>query len=79
MTREAVHDDVIPLSKPIQSKSGNTISEIPICAGQSVLISVCAYNRLVDVWGEDAQEFNPRRWIDNSTEKEVKVGVYSNL
>ena len=79
MTRAAVQADVIPLSKPIHSKSGDTISEIPISAGQSVLISVCAYNRLVDVWGEDAQEFNPMRWIDNLTEKEVKVGVYSNL
>ncbi|KAF7790145.1 hypothetical protein EIP86_001097 [Pleurotus ostreatoroseus] len=79
MTRAAVQDDVIPLSKPIHSKSGDAISEIPVSAGQSVLISVCAYNRLVDVWGEDAQEFNPMRWIDNPTEKEVKVGVYSNL
>lgn len=79
MMRVAVQDDVIPLSKPILSKTGATITDIPVSAGQSVLISICAYNRLTDLWGEDAHEYNPMRWIHPTAEKDIKVGVYANL
>ncbi len=43
--REAAKDDVIPLSKPVYGKSGEMISEIPVTAGQNIMISICAYNR----------------------------------
>ncbi|KAJ3559576.1 hypothetical protein NM688_g255 [Phlebia brevispora] len=81
LTRIAVQDDVIPLAYPIHSQTGETITEIPISAGQAVLISICGYNRLPELWGQDAHEWNPMRWIngDANMEKENKVGVYSNL
>ena len=43
--REAGKDDVLPLSHPIETADGNIISEIPVAAGQEILISICAYNR----------------------------------
>ncbi|THG97108.1 hypothetical protein EW026_g4830 [Hermanssonia centrifuga] len=77
--REAAKDDVIPLSKPVYGKSGEMISEIPVTAGQNIMISICAYNRLPDVWGNDANEWNPMRFVDASEEKQVKVGILANL
>ena len=43
--RQASRDDVIPLSSPIMTKSGQLISEIPISKGQNIAISVGGYNR----------------------------------
>ena len=45
--RVAEKDDVIPLENPIVTETGETISEIPIAAGQVILPSICSYNRSV--------------------------------
>ena len=31
------------------------------------------------IWGEDADSFNPTRFLDGSIDNEVKVGMYGNL
>ncbi|RDX48634.1 cytochrome P450 [Lentinus brumalis] len=78
--RQSLHDDVLPLSKPMMTRSGKVVTEIPIRAGLRIILSVCAYNREKDVWGEDAHAFNPERWLDPSKGKRgTSVGVYSNL
>ncbi|CAL1711674.1 unnamed protein product [Somion occarium] len=78
--RQAANNDVLPVSKPITLKSGRIVSEIPIPRGTKVLLSVTAYNRNKDVWGEDAHVFNPDRWLDDDTTKRAtNAGVYSNL
>ncbi|TFK56441.1 cytochrome P450 [Heliocybe sulcata] len=56
--------DVIPLSKPIIGVDGKAISFIPIGAGQVIQVSLDGYNRLKDVWGDDAHEFRPERWLE---------------
>ena len=45
--RQSLRDDVLPLSRPIVTRSGKTITEIPIRAGLRLNLSVCAYNRWV--------------------------------
>lgn len=47
LMREADSDDVIPLSQPIETRSGKIINEIPISKGQGITASICTYNRLV--------------------------------
>ncbi|TFK96162.1 cytochrome P450 [Pterulicium gracile] len=58
LAREAGQDDVIPLSFPIQTQSGALVDSITVRKGQSIGISVCAYNRIRAIWGEDAHEWN---------------------
>ncbi|KAH0828945.1 cytochrome P450 [Lanmaoa asiatica] len=79
--RIACRDDILPLSKPILTESGYTINEVPVPKGTQIMVSIAAYNRDKDLWGEDAHEFNPDRWL-NGTMDEKKlagIGVYSNL
>ncbi|KAF8842051.1 cytochrome P450 [Paxillus ammoniavirescens] len=78
LVRKADRDDALPLSTPIVTKSGKVIKDIPISKGQHIIASICAYNRLKSVWGEDADTWNPMRFLDSSGER-MNVGVFANL
>ncbi len=45
LPRVALKDDVIPLAHPIVSSTGETVSEIPIKAGQVLYASFAGYQR----------------------------------
>ncbi|KIJ66116.1 hypothetical protein HYDPIDRAFT_110276 [Hydnomerulius pinastri MD-312] len=79
--RVAGRDDILPLSQPITTESGEVINEVPIPKGTRIVASIAAYNRNTELWGEDAHEFNPNRWLDGGAnrKKAVSIGVYSNL
>ncbi|KAK0199315.1 cytochrome P450 [Desarmillaria ectypa] len=66
--RAAPHDDVLPLS-------GSKTLAIP--KGQTLLCSLYLYNRLPSIWGADAEEWNPARFLDKGIP--VSLGVYANL
>ncbi|KAI9449717.1 cytochrome P450 [Lactarius psammicola] len=80
--RTASRDDILPLAFPITTKSGEQIASIPIKKGTQIDISTAVYNRLPDVWGKDADEWNPERFLDPQREfKEASsnIGVFGNL
>ncbi|KAK0438180.1 cytochrome P450 [Desarmillaria tabescens] len=77
--RQPAQDDVLPLSEPITTSDGQVYSHIPIRKGQAILASIYTYNRLPSVWGEDADEWNPRRFLDGRDVKQTSLGVYANL
>ncbi|KAA1474653.1 cytochrome P450 [Dentipellis sp. KUC8613] len=79
LARIAENDDVIPLAFPVTTKTGETISAIPISKGQGIQISISAYNRMPEIWGKDAHEFNPERFLETGGAKQTSVGVFSNL
>jgi alkylphenol/PAH-inducible cytochrome P450 monooxygenase len=99
LIRYAAKDDILPLSEPIITTTGEAINEIPVGKGQGFLIDICLYNRyeyricyglvcltstetnpsIKSIWGEDADQFNPMRFIDGRVENAVKVGMYGNL
>jgi hypothetical protein len=45
---EPLNDEILPLSKPIHTLDGRTISEIPVGKGQIIQVSVAGYNRFVN-------------------------------
>ncbi|KAH9936872.1 cytochrome P450 [Epithele typhae] len=61
--RVAAKDDVIPLSQPIRTKHGELVDAIAICAGQEVGIPIGYMNTALALWGPDAREFKPERWL----------------
>ncbi|KAI0284851.1 cytochrome P450 [Russula brevipes] len=76
LRREAKRDDVIPLAFPVTTKLGPKLSSIPITKGTQIDIAVDVYNRLPEVWGPDADQWNPERFLNL---KKTSLGVYSNL
>ncbi|KAI1785387.1 cytochrome P450 [Ganoderma leucocontextum] len=80
LPRVAVKDDVIPLARPIVSTTGETISEVPIKAGQVFYASFAGYQRLPEVWGNDADVWDPDRFLHIDTASQpASVGVFANL
>ncbi|KAH9018097.1 cytochrome P450 [Lactarius pseudohatsudake] len=79
LLKEATQDDVIPLSSPIITKSGEQVSSIPVRKGTLVDLATGVYNRLPEIWGADTNEFKPERFLDIDKSHHSNVGVFGNL
>jgi len=78
--RVAREDHVLPLTRPMVGRSGKVHQSLPVPKGTIVYVSCWGYNLNPDVWGPDAMEFRPERWLGSSTEKfETPLGMYGNL
>lgn len=61
--RVALKDDVVPLSKSYKRADGKgTYNSIVIPKGHELFIPLNVIQLSKEIWGEDAQEFNPDRW-----------------
>jgi cytochrome P450 len=70
------------LFNPIQGIDGKEITEIPIPKNTEILISLIASNINPEIWGPDANEWKPERWLSHLPErvKDAQIpGVYSHL
>lgn len=78
----ATRDAILPVATPIKALDGHEINEIFIPKGQEIFISLFDCNRDPEIWGPDAEEWNPNRWLSplplSVTESRVP-GIYSNL
>jgi len=54
---------LIPLSRPVLGKDGQTIDCIPVRAGTMVVAGTAAVNRDPAVWGPNADQWIPERWL----------------
>jgi len=79
MQRVPKKDSVLPLVTPIIGISGKVYKELPVPAGTLMNISIVGYNLNKDLWGPDAYEFRPERWLDMDNKLESPFGVYGNL
>lgn len=59
-------DDVIPLSKSIQTADGQFVDSIFVAKDSVVYIPITAINRSEALWGKNAKVFDPTRWLDES-------------
>nr|VWO94673.1 Acyl-CoA ligase AFT1-1 (EC (AF-toxin biosynthesis protein 1-1) [Ganoderma boninense] len=80
--RVARKDVVLPLSEPIRGLDGTLMHEIFVPKDTQVFVSITSSNKNPDIWGPDAAEWKPERWLSTlpDTVTDAKMpGVYSNL
>ena len=79
----ALKDTVLPLLWPIKSTDGKTeIKEILVPKGTDIVVSIMSANKDKRIWGEDANEWKPSRWLSplpESSQKAHLPGVYSQM
>lgn len=78
-TREAT---VLPLSSPMRTLSNKTVTQLPIPKDTRISISIIGCNQNPKIWGDDAYEWKPERWLQPLRDEVVQAkvpGVYSNL
>ncbi|KAI0720825.1 cytochrome P450 [Cerioporus squamosus] len=61
--RVAEQDTVLPLGTPIQGTDGRTITELVVPTGTMVWVNILGLNRDKEIWGPDAHEWKPERWL----------------
>lgn len=72
----------LPLSQPIRGNDGTKMNEITIPKGTMTIVAIRASNRNKAIWGEDALEWKPERWLSPLPDAVINAripGVYSNL
>lgn len=72
----------MPLMFPVQSTNGTEINEIAVPKNTDITISIIGANRSKKIWGEDAEEWKPERWLQPLPESVSKAhlpGVYASM
>lgn len=74
-------DVVLPLCTPTYDVNGRKIHEIFIPKNTNVFLHIYNLNRDPSIWGDDAAEWKPERWLAPlpGSVAEAKIqGVYAN-
>ncbi|KAI6040779.1 cytochrome P450 [Pisolithus marmoratus] len=81
LLRQSDEDDVIPLSEPVRTKSGETVDSIAVERGTVITMSIGCLNQSEAIWGPDARVFRPERWLeaDGITKKAQEVKGHRHL
>ncbi|KAI0293337.1 cytochrome P450 [Multifurca ochricompacta] len=70
LSRTARETTTLPLQYPILSATtGEKVNSVVVPEGTTVIISILAANHNKTVWGEDASEWRPERWLSDSGER----------
>ncbi|KAH9944870.1 cytochrome P450, partial [Amylocystis lapponica] len=80
--RETRKDIIMPLSAPIRGRDGKMMHEIPIPKDTQVVVGILGSNCNKALWGEDALEWKPERWLSPLPQAVTDAhipGVYSSL
>lgn len=68
---------VLPLATPApasRSKEASHLNALPLPAGTTVYLSIQGVNRDPNIWGLDADEFRPDRWlVDDDTDADASA------
>ncbi|KAJ7045147.1 cytochrome P450 [Mycena alexandri] len=72
-------DSVLPLSSEIVTSTGERLTEVPVKKGQFIHLAVASHQRSEALWGADAHEFKPSRWLKDEPCIGQALGPYAHL
>jgi len=62
-------DAILRLGNPVKGPNGELVSDIPTFRGQKVILGIACCNTDRRIWGPNALEWDPSRWIDGLPEE----------
>ncbi|KAG0694944.1 cytochrome P450 [Suillus ampliporus] len=65
MPRQVGKSTTLPVQFPVRSSSGAEVSAIVVPEKSFIVISILAANRNRTIWGDDAHEWKPERWLSS--------------
>ncbi|KAH8114681.1 cytochrome P450 [Phellopilus nigrolimitatus] len=71
--------DEIPLASSVTDRKGRVRETIAVRRGDIVSVPIAAVNRSKEIWGEDALEFKPERWLNPPSSINAIPGLWSNI
>ncbi|KAJ6450388.1 cytochrome P450 [Mycena sanguinolenta] len=80
--RVAIRDDVVPFKNPVTLSNGETIYNLAVKAGDGFIIPFQVLNTDPMVWGPDAAQFVPERWLaggSNPPSEDLPHGPWGNV
>ncbi|KAI0046935.1 cytochrome P450 [Auriscalpium vulgare] len=81
VNRTCRKDIFVPLGHPIETSTGDVLNSLYVPNGTDVAINILAMNLSTAIWGHDAEEWKPERWLAPlpETVEEARIpGVYAN-
>ncbi|KAF6762416.1 cytochrome P450 [Ephemerocybe angulata] len=82
LSRQARQDAVLPFSKPVKTVNGKEIQEMFVPKDTMLTISIHALNTDPEIWGPDAFEWKPERWLSQLPKSVFDAhvpGVFSHM
>ncbi|KAF9459222.1 cytochrome P450 [Collybia nuda] len=80
--RVALEDTILPLAFPIVGRDGKRLNEIFVPKKTVLTLSIVGVNRSSAIWGRDASEWKPERWLGElpaSVKDSRMPGIYSHM
>ncbi|TFK83083.1 cytochrome P450 [Polyporus arcularius HHB13444] len=69
LNRTCTKDAILPLQFPVRSTTGEEVTAIHVPAGTNIIMSILGSNHEKRVWGEDASDWRPERWLNANGER----------
>ncbi|KAF8835284.1 cytochrome P450 [Paxillus ammoniavirescens] len=82
VNRTTTCDTILPVSVPIRSTEGTLVHEVHVPKGTDIVVSLLCANTNKAIWGDDAEEWKPERWLVDLPQSVVDAklpGIYSNM
>ncbi|KAG2344709.1 cytochrome P450 [Suillus weaverae] len=75
VARTALDDIVLPFSRPVKGDDGTYMREVLVPKNTNVIVSILNSNRDPGIWGDDALEWKPERWLSPLPQSVVDAGI----
>ncbi|KAI0703705.1 cytochrome P450 [Cerioporus squamosus] len=69
INRTCTKDAILPLQFPVRFTTGEEVTAVHVPAGTNIIMSIIGSNHEKRVWGEDASEWRPERWLNANGER----------
>ncbi|TXT04796.1 hypothetical protein VHUM_04064 [Vanrija humicola] len=77
ISRVPVEDATLPVGNPVPGRDGKLVDSIQLRKGTQIFMAISHVNASTDLWGPDANKFNPDRHDAGPADK--VPGVYGNI